>query len=172
MNLIKNKYTVILVILVLAGLVFCGLYFTTDTPTPDEPQTLVPECPGEEFVYRAGITWSEDFHEKHPDATVEEQVADWNSLLRKMKCDEYQVSTDEVRYSGVLSDLMNSTSTGQVKCRTHDEMSAVFEQWFTFFVKTNPEGTDAALMEGWDELMMQNGCTELVDPFDGQLPPQ
>jgi hypothetical protein len=114
MRLIKNKYTIVVAILVLAGLAFYGLYFTTDAPTPEEPQTLTLECPGEEFVYQAGITWSDDFHDKYPNATNEEKVADWNSLLRRMNCDEYQVSLDDVYYSGLLSDLMHSTSADQV----------------------------------------------------------
>lgn len=136
-----------------------------------EPQTLEIECLGEQFVGETMQNWEQEFFDMYPDATLEERITDWNKRLRSIGCDGYQVTVDDVYYNGILSDLMRATTTNEVICPTHDEFSEVFLQWFSYFTRAYPTGTDKALMEGWDGLMVQSGCTELVDPFNGELPP-
>ena len=122
------------------------------------------ECPGEQFIAEAGLKWTREYDEKYPDSTMEEKIADWNKMLVAMKCEEYQVSIDDVYYSGLLSDLLHSTTTDTTVCPTQEESLEVYEHWFNYFVRAYPTSTDKAVMEGWDELMVQNGCMGHLEP--------
>ena len=57
--------------------------------TTDTPGYFVMDCPGFEFVNDWFGPWIVQYEEANPDATYEEQMADWDKLLRAAGCDEY-----------------------------------------------------------------------------------
>jgi len=128
----------------------------------EEPQVLEIKCPGEGFVAQAGVTWTREYDEKYPNATLEEKVADWNKMLYAMKCEEFMVSMDDIYYSGLFSDLLHATGTNQATCPTQEEAPEVFEHWYNYYMRGEEPLTDKALMSGWDEIMVRNGCVELL----------
>lgn len=156
----------IAVVSFLAGLLvydvfFVDLYLTTKESPDTKPVDEV-ECPGEKFLYETGMEWSDSFWKQNPNATDEQWTEAWNSMISDAGCDEYQVSVEDIYYSGLLSDLLYASGTDIVTCPTEDEVSGVYEHWYNYFMRGSATSTDEAALEGWNNLILRNGC-EIFD---------
>lgn len=142
--------------------VFLAPVATKSFSTNDVATT--PQCPGEKYLYDIGFTWTEQFWAENPNATDADWVVAWNSMLREVGCDAYQISEADVRYSSILADLIYASSTDEVTCPTEDQAPGVFEHWYNYYMRGSATSTDEGALEGWNDLMVRNGCTELAEP--------
>jgi hypothetical protein len=162
----KLKVTLIAIVSFIAGfavydIFFVDLYLATKTSSADEASVVAPECPGEKYLYDTGFTWTEQFWQQNPNATDADWTDAWNSMLREIGCYEYQVTVADIHYSGILADLIYASSTDEVTCPTEDEVSGVFEHWYNYYMRGSATSTDEAAIEGWNDIMVQNGCKSL-----------
>lgn len=165
--MVTKKLLITAVVSFIAGLLvydvfFVDLYLATKKQSI-ESQVTQPVCPGEKYVYDIGFSWTEEFWEQNPNATDAEWTESWNSMLEEVGCLEYQVTTKDVYHSGLLSDLIYATSTGQVTCPTEDDVSGVFEHWYNYYMRGSATSTDEGAVQGWAELMVRNGCADILD---------
>lgn len=145
-------------VLLVYDIFFVDLYLTNKEQATETEATQL-ECPGEKYIYDIGFTWTEEFWEQNPNATDAEWTKAWNSMLGEIGCFDYQVTNDDVHHSGLLSDLIYATSTGQATCPSEDEISGVFEHWYNYYKRGSATSTDEGAMQGWDELMVRNDCS-------------
>lgn len=161
--MVTKKLVVTTVVAFIAGfavydIFFVDLYLATKEQ-PTEAKATKPKCPGEQFVYESGMTWTQQFWEQNPNATDAEWTEAWNRMLEEFGCTDYQVTNEDVYHSGLLSDLIYATSTGQATCPIEDEVSGVFEHWYNYYMRGSATSTDERAIQGWDELMVRNGCS-------------
>lgn len=166
--MVTRKFVITAVVAFIAGIVVYYIFFVDLYSTSNEQSTksiaTQPGCPGEKYIYDMGFTWTEAFWEQNPNATDAEWTQAWNSMLGKIGCFDYQVTNDDVHHSSLLSDLIYATSTGQATCPKEDEVPGVFEHWYNYYMRGSATSTDEGAIQGWNELMTRNGCTETLDP--------
>lgn len=164
----QRSHIIISIISFLAGLLvydvfIVDLYLATKEQ-PAEMQAIQIDCPGEQFIADSMLNWSREYDEKYPDSTIEDKITDWNTLLLAIGCDDYQVTVEDVYYSSLLSDLIYASSTDVAMCPAEDELSDIYEHWYNYFMRGSATSTEAGALEGWNDLMVRNGCLELVNP--------
>lgn len=138
---------------------FVDLYLATKEST-NAKQVLEIECPGEKYLFDTGFTWTEQFWQQNPNATDADWTEAWNSMLREIGCDDYQVTISDIHYSGIVADLIYASSTDEVTCPTEEELSGVYEHWYNYFMRGSATSTEAGALEGWNDLIVRNGCEE------------
>ncbi len=158
----------IAVVSFLAGLLvydvfIVDLYLATKESSDAKPVVEV-ECPGEKYLYDIGFTWTEQFWQQNPTATDADWTEAWNSMLREIGCYDYQVTVADIQHSGILADLIYASSTDEAARPTEDELSGVYEHWFNYYMRGSATSTEAGALEGWNDLMVRNGCAEPVNP--------
>ena len=166
--MVTKKLVFTAIVAFVAGLLvydvfFVDLYVATKEQTA-ETQATQPECPGEKYIYDIGFTWTEQFWQQNPDATDADWTEAWNSMLGEIGCFDYQVTVEDIYHSGLLSDLIYATSTGQAICPTEDEVPGVFEHWYNYYMRGSTTSTDEGALQGWNDLMVRNECLKLTHP--------
>ena len=174
----KNKWLrYSLYICIVCAFVYFYYYAASTHTQPEEIdvielQAIELDCLGEKFLSDMGAIWGDYYSKAYPTNSVKTMMRDWNTLLKAINCDDFQIPMQEVYYSSIVADLQSASSTYTAECPSDEDYEGVFKTWSNRHQEENPTSTNNTLMSTWDGLMQKNGCVGPVGSVSSELPKQ